>query len=247
MWCLGVPFQSKSQKTISCQPVVFYLIGLATTRKENVIMKEKSTFWLTVIGTAIGAAFIGALGSFLTFYNSYENRLATLEGKLSVLEQNIRNESTVHKPAPNPIKETEQIETDIHKPSLKPIKATEQIEAEKRFSNKSGTKSSSFDIYDINDGDWLKYDNIDFGQGGLRTFLARINKGNANQGSIQIRLDNYTNGLILGELELKQTCKDWGTWTTQSTSVENTNGIHNIYLVFKGGPGICNIDWFKFQ
>ncbi|MDB5171435.1 MAG: hypothetical protein JWN51_208, partial [Phycisphaerales bacterium] len=40
-----------------------------------------------------------------------------------------------------------------------------------------------------------------------------------------------------------------GSWTTfkpQQTTVSGVTGIHDLYLVFRGGYGVCNLDWFKF-
>jgi len=39
----------------------------------------------------------------------------------------------------------------------------------------------------------------------------------------------------------------WQTWTTVSSSISGATGTHDPYLVFKGGPCIGNVNWFKFQ
>ena len=39
----------------------------------------------------------------------------------------------------------------------------------------------------------------------------------------------------------------WQTWQTVSGSVSSVTGLHDLYLVFKGGTSIGNVNWFRFD
>jgi hypothetical protein len=61
---------------------------------------------------------------------------------------------------------------------------------------------------------------------------------------IDVRLDS-PGGKLVGTL----TAAGTGSWTTfkpEQTTVSGVSGIHDLYLVFRGGFGVCNLDWFKF-
>ena len=63
-------------------------------------------------------------------------------------------------------------------------------------------------------------------------------------GSLEFRLDNTT-GLRIGSLTMPNT-GGWQTWSNVSGSVSGATGEHDVYLVFKGGTSIGNINWFQF-
>jgi hypothetical protein len=37
------------------------------------------------------------------------------------------------------------------------------------------------------------------------------------------------------------------TFTQQTAALTEASGVHDIYIVFKGGPGVGNFDWMKFS
>jgi hypothetical protein len=39
----------------------------------------------------------------------------------------------------------------------------------------------------------------------------------------------------------------WQKWTTVRAPVASTSGVHTVYTVFRGGNGIGNLNWFKFN
>lgn len=98
----------------------------------------------------------------------------------------------------------------------------------------------------INDGEWVSYNNVDFGSGGYKIFNARI--ASAEQGGeIDIRL-NGINGQSIGVCQAPST-GDWQNWVTVSCSINSdVVGTKTVYLLFNGqGEYLYNINWFEFS
>ena len=96
----------------------------------------------------------------------------------------------------------------------------------------------------IENGDWLRYNSLDFGSGAA-SFEARVASA-TNGGNLEIRLDSPT-GTLAGTCVVSGT-GGWQTWITKSCSVSGLSGIHDIYLKFSGSSGyLFNINWWKFN
>ncbi|CAM3594821.1 carbohydrate-binding protein [Marinicrinis lubricantis] len=123
------------------------------------------------------------------------------------------------------------------------------IEAED-YSSMSGVQSEASseggeNIGYIHNGDYIAFDDVDFGNNPPAKFEARLATGNSS-GSIEIRLGSPT-GTLVGTCPVSST-GGWQTWATQSCSLSSgPTGTHDVYLVFTGGSGyLFNINWFKF-
>lgn len=125
--------------------------------------------------------------------------------------------------------------------------AFSQIEAES-YNNQSGIQTESCseggeDVGYIENGDYVVYNNIDFGNG-AESFKARVASA-ASGGNIEIRLDSLT-GPIVGTCQVTGT-GGWQTWADATCSVSGVSGKHDLYLKFTGGSGyLFNLNWFKF-
>lgn len=99
-------------------------------------------------------------------------------------------------------------------------------------------------VTDISNGDYIKVRSVDFGKG-AKSFEASV--ASATQGgSIEIRIDSPT-GSLLGSCAVKST-GSFQTWTVQSCKLNKTKGVHDVYLLFKGGEGeLFKFDWWKFR
>lgn len=96
----------------------------------------------------------------------------------------------------------------------------------------------------VNNGDWVKYEDINF-DNGANSFSASVSS-DGNGGSIQIRLGSTT-GTLLGTLAVVNT-GSWETFKTNQVDISSVSGEQDIYLVFSGGSGyLLDIDWFKFE
>lgn len=135
------------------------------------------------------------------------------------------------------------------------VSATSTIQAE-RFSAQSGTFTETTtdagggqNIGSIGNGDWLRYDGVDFGNGGLRTFDARVASGAGAgvSGIVEVRLDSLTNPVI-GSFSVAST-GGWQSWRNVPAAISTTTGTHTVYLRFVTGSGqdFVNVNWFTFR
>lgn len=90
-------------------------------------------------------------------------------------------------------------------------------------------------------GDWIKFSNVDFGAGVTR-MTARLATTRSGR-LIEVRTGSPT-GAIAGTLTTTST-GGWNTHTLQSATVA-LSGRHDLYLVFRGGSGVANLDWITF-
>ncbi|MGB3466404.1 MAG: RICIN domain-containing protein [Cyclobacteriaceae bacterium] len=93
------------------------------------------------------------------------------------------------------------------------------------------------------DGDYIRFNNVDFGNG-AQSVSTRIASNASFTGQIEYRL-NGVNGPLISSVNVGNT-GGWQTWTTRITPVSGANGINDLYVVFKGGNGIGNLNWFTF-
>ncbi|MCL6592046.1 MAG: cellulase family glycosylhydrolase [Firmicutes bacterium] len=148
----------------------------------------------------------------------------------------------VNTPTPTPVRATPTPTTNTA-----PRSAFSQIEAES-YNSQSGVQTESCgeggqNIGYIENGDYVVYNNIDFGSGATG-FEARV-ASNTSGGNIEIRLDSPS-GTLVGTCSVSGT-GGWQTWTTRTCTVSGASGAHNLILRFTGGSGyLFNVNWFKF-
>ena len=112
------------------------------------------------------------------------------------------------------------------------------------YADQSGTEKESCSeggesIGFAADGDWIKFVNVDFGDG-ANTVDARI--ASAESGGIDFVLDAL-DGTKLGSVSTSGT-GGWEAWETVSANIENTTGTHGIYLKWTGQS--VNLNWITF-
>ncbi len=130
-----------------------------------------------------------------------------------------------------------------------PLSAFGKIEAES-FNNQSGIQVENCsdtgggqNVGWTDTNDYIMFENIDFGSGASGVDL-RVAKATSFTANIELRLGS-TNGTLIGTSSFGST-GGWQNWQTQYTNISGANGIHDLYIVFKGGSGICNLNWFQF-
>lgn len=119
------------------------------------------------------------------------------------------------------------------------------------FSGQSGTQTEACtdtgggnNIGFIENGDWIKINALDFDKS-VSSFDVRASSAGSG-GKIEVRLDSQ-NGTLAGTCNVTVT-GGWQTWKTQSCKIEGINGMHDVFLVFKGGSGyLFNMNWWQFH
>lgn len=102
-------------------------------------------------------------------------------------------------------------------------------------------------VTDIHNGDWIKLQNVAFGNQMPRTFTARVASG-LRGGNIEIRLDSV-GGRLLGTLAVPGT-GGWEQWQTLTLDLPViATGTHDLFFVFTGrkGPKLFNFDWWEMR
>jgi hypothetical protein len=105
------------------------------------------------------------------------------------------------------------------------------------------------DVGYIANGDWLQFNNVNFGTGGVRDFVARVASGAGSgvSGLIQVRLDSQSSAPI-GSFALGST-GGWQNWQSRPGNVSNVTGTHTVYLTFSSGQpaDFVNVNWIQFR
>jgi hypothetical protein len=97
----------------------------------------------------------------------------------------------------------------------------------------------------IENGDYVIYDNLDFGEGGANLFEVRVASSNTG-GNIEIRID-HIKGTLLGSCPVENT-GNWQSWVNVTCAIKKVTGVHSLYLVFAGKSGyLFNVLWFRFN
>ena len=111
---------------------------------------------------------------------------------------------------------------------------------------KSGIETEScseggLDVAFIENGDHIGFKDVDLTNAKDIDFRLA---SNGAQAALEVRLD-APDGKLIGSIDVKGT-GDWQNWSTQTCTIEETSGKHNVYLVFTGEEGyLFNINWWK--
>ncbi|MBT2229433.1 glycoside hydrolase family 16 protein [Nonomuraea sp. NEAU-A123] len=101
----------------------------------------------------------------------------------------------------------------------------------------------------IANGDWLRFDGVNFGSEAARQFKARVASGAAGgvSGLVQVRLDSPT-ATPIGDFALGNT-GGWQSWRTVPANISGVTGTHTVYLTFSSGQpaDFVNVNWFTFS
>jgi arabinoxylan arabinofuranohydrolase len=98
-------------------------------------------------------------------------------------------------------------------------------------------------VASIENGDYIKVKAVDFGTGALSFQASTASAGPGGQ--IELHLD-ATDGPTVGTCEVAPT-GDWQSWSDVECDVEGVEGLHDLFLVFKGGSGsLFNLDFWQF-
>lgn len=135
-------------------------------------------------------------------------------------------------------------------PTTVPVRsAFNQLEAES-YNSQVGTQLETTtdtgggqNVGYTDSGDYLVFNNIDFGSGASSVQLRLASAATFN-GTVELRLGSPT-GTLIGSVGTAST-GGWQTWVTSTANVTGASGVKDLYMVFQGGAGIANINWLKF-
>lgn len=108
-----------------------------------------------------------------------------------------------------------------------------------------GSPNAGAGLNNLKGGDWTCYRNVDFGPGvsNCSTLVAVAEKFAG--GTVEFRLGG-TDGALIGTLTVAST-GGFDTFVIQTIPVTETSGKHDLYVVFRGGPGIGRFASFGFK
>lgn len=132
-------------------------------------------------------------------------------------------------------------------PQLKPLNPYVRVEAE-TFAWSAGVLTKPIAdgdpwqraLTDIDNGDWIALSKVDFGKKGASEFTAVVSKVSVDS-IIELRLDNV-DGKLIGTLTIPSNGGQ-AEWTKLTTKVSGAQGVHDLYLVFKGKSGVKLFDF----
>jgi beta-glucanase (GH16 family) len=97
-------------------------------------------------------------------------------------------------------------------------------------------------------GDWVRYDGVNFGATAATQFVARAASGAAGgvSGLVEVRLDSLSNPPI-GSFGIANT-GGWQSWRTVPANVSAVTGTHTVYVTFTSGQpaDFVNLNYFTF-
>jgi beta-glucanase (GH16 family) len=100
----------------------------------------------------------------------------------------------------------------------------------------------------IANGDFLVYNNVNFGATAPRQVNARVASGAAGgvSGLVEFHIDSQ-NGPLIGSFSIANT-GGWQSWRTVPANSGTATGVHTVFVVFRSGQpaDFVNVNWFVF-
>jgi hypothetical protein len=100
----------------------------------------------------------------------------------------------------------------------------------------------------LGNGDWVRFDNVDFGPSPATQFQARVASGAAGgvSGLVEVRLDSPSSAPI-GTFGVANT-GGWQSWRTVPANIAAVTGVHTVFITFTSGQpaDFVNLNWVTF-
>lgn len=117
------------------------------------------------------------------------------------------------------------------------------------FDAGSGATAGGSSIGPLGRGDWVRYDDVDFGSTSPADFTARVASGAAGgvSGLVEVRIDSATANPI-GSFSIANT-GGWTSWRDVPGNVNAVTGTHDVYLTFTSGQSqdFVSVEEFAFR
>jgi hypothetical protein len=129
------------------------------------------------------------------------------------------------------------------KPTPVPSSGDVVLQAE-AFDAMRGVVKAPTNIGSLNNGDWIRFDDVNFGSGVSRV-TAKLTVPSHMAGQvIELRVGGAT-GTLLGTLRPAST-GSWRTFRDQSAAIKSVSGVQDLYVVFRGGGAVAVLDSLSF-
>jgi hypothetical protein len=99
----------------------------------------------------------------------------------------------------------------------------------------------------IGNGDWLRFDDVEFGDQPATKFTARIASDTDDRGGrIEVRIDSPGNEPA-GSLTIED-LDGWQNWESRTAAITPTTGRHTVFITFarEGDGEFVNLNYFSF-
>ncbi|WP_445748961.1 carbohydrate-binding protein [Polaribacter sp.] len=189
--------------------------------------------------------------SFLTTLQTYLGVSYGLEEleqihRLYTLRKKYASSTTINLELDKALQQFLQLNPDQAKTTMDVIEGVseDQIQAENyddMFGVQFENNRTTVGFFD--DGDWLLYENIDFGNT-TQSIIFNLAKGNTG-GYFEVRLDNLTGPLLA--TYYPENTGGWTQFIEQQINIEEVSGVHDLYITAHQREGVCNFDWFKLS
>ena len=126
---------------------------------------------------------------------------------------------------------------------IRPQSATNLIAATSYSSFKGIQEPRPGIVGHTDGGDWIEYQQIDFGQG-VSSVALEVAMG-PKDAKIEFHLDTF-DGPLIATL-IPSPTGDWSTFQTQESPAQGATGVHDLYLTFHGGRGLADIRALQFK
>jgi hypothetical protein len=113
-----------------------------------------------------------------------------------------------------------------------------------RFAAQGGATVDGNHIGSLAQGDYVRYNGVNFGSGGATHFAVDVAAPAAFAGG-QISVVQASTGKVLALLTVRAT-GSWDTYTWQSTTMAKVTGVQDIYLTFSGSGWVGNVQALRF-
>lgn len=107
--------------------------------------------------------------------------------------------------------------------------------------------SSGAYLVNIESGDWARFDDVNFGDGGVQTAAINVTSGRPG-GTAQFYIDSMEEENKIAEVEITNT-GGWSNFKDFTADCANVTGIHTVYVKFSVDTkdSVCDFMSFKFM
>jgi beta-glucanase (GH16 family) len=117
------------------------------------------------------------------------------------------------------------------------------------FDAASGATAGGSSIGPLGNGDWVRYDDVNFGSASPADFIARVASGAGGgvSGLVEVRIDSAT-ATPIGSFAIANT-GGWTSWRDVPGNVTAVTGTHDVFLTFTSGQpqDFVSVQEFHFR